>query len=46
VLLQSIRTELGLGKPFFGLHMSIGYANEKNIEHSEYLHDLIKKGYI
>lgn len=44
--LQSIRTELGLGKPFFGMHMSIGYANEKNIEHSEYLHDLIKKGYI
>jgi len=45
-LLQSIRTELGLGKPFFGMHMSLGYANEKNIEHSEYLHGLIKKGYI
>lgn len=45
-LLQSIRSELGLSKPFFGMHMSIGYANEKNIEHSEYLHELIKKGYI
>jgi hypothetical protein len=45
-LLQSIRSELGLGKPFFGMHMSIGYANEKNIEHSEYLHELIKKGFI
>lgn len=45
-LLQSIRTELGLGEPFFGMHMSIGYANEKNIEHSEYLHDLLRKGFI
>ncbi len=44
--LQAIRSELGLGKPFFGMHMSIGYANEKNIEHSVYIHDLIKKGFI
>lgn len=44
--IQSIRDELGLGKPFFGLHMSIGYANEKNIEHSIYIHELIKKGFI
>lgn len=40
--LQSIRAELGLGKPFFGMHMSIGYANSKNIEHSKYIHELIK----
>jgi hypothetical protein len=45
-LLQSIRNELGLGKPFFGMHMSIGYANDKNIHHSIYIHDLIKKGFI
>ena len=45
-LLQSIRTELGLGRPFFGMHMSLGYANEKNIEHSEYLNSLLKNGYI
>jgi hypothetical protein len=45
-LLQSIRSELGLGKPFFGMHMSLGYANEKNIDHSAYLHDLIKNGFI
>ena len=45
-LLQSIRTELGLDKPFFGMHMSIGYANEKNIDHSTYIHDLIKKDFI
>jgi hypothetical protein len=45
-LLQSIRTELGLDKPFFGMHMSIGYANEKNIDHSAYIHDLLTKGFI
>lgn len=45
-LLQKIRYELGLSKPFFGLHMSIGYCNEKNIEHSRYIHDCIKKGFI
>lgn len=44
--IQAIRSELGLGRPYFGLHMSIGYANEKNIEHSAYIHESIKKGYI
>ena len=44
--LQSIRNELGLGKPYYGMHMSLGYANEKNIEHSKYIHRLIKKGFI
>lgn len=44
--LQAIRNELGLGRPFFGLHMSIGYANEKNIEQSVYIHELIKQGFI
>lgn len=41
--LQSIRDELGLGLPFYGFHLSIGYANSKNIEHSKYIHSLIKK---
>ena len=45
-ILHSIRAELGLDKPFFGLHLSIGYANERNIEHCEYIHDCIKRGYI
>jgi hypothetical protein len=45
-VLQSIRTELGLGRPYWGMHMSIGYANEKMIEHSEYIHSLIKNGFI
>ncbi len=45
--LQAIRTELGLCKPFFGRHMSIGYARPGLMEeHSKYLHDLIKKGFI
>jgi hypothetical protein len=45
-ILHSIRAEVGLDKPFFGLHMSIGYANEKNVEQSTYIHDLIKKDFI
>lgn len=45
-LLHGIRSELGLGRPYWGLHMTIGYANEKNIDHSIYIHDLIKKGLI
>lgn len=44
--LHGIRAELGLGKPFWGLHMTIGYANEKNVEHSKYIHKLIKSGLI
>jgi hypothetical protein len=42
--LQNIRNEIGLGKPYWGLHMAIGYANLKNIEHSKYIVDLINKG--
>ena len=45
-LLQGIREELGLGKPYWGMHMSVGYANEKNLYHSVYIHNLIKKGLI
>lgn len=45
-LLHEIRAEVGLGRPHFGLHMSIGYANEKNIYQSTYIHDCVKKGFI
>lgn len=45
-LLHGIRAELGLGRPFWGLHMTIGYANEKNLFHSQYIHGLIKQGFI
>jgi len=44
--LHSIRAELGLGKPYFGLHMTIGLVNEKNIAHSEYINTLNEKGFI
>jgi hypothetical protein len=44
--LHGIRAELGLSKPFWGLHMSLGYANNKNMDHSNYIHRLIKKGLI
>ncbi len=43
--LHAIRTELGIGRPHFGIHMSLGYANEKNIEHSTYIHECIVKGF-
>ncbi len=41
--IQKIREEAGLSKPFFGLHMTIGFANSKNVEQSKYIHRLIKK---
>jgi hypothetical protein len=45
-LLHSIREEVGLGLPYFGLHLSVGYVNPRYEEHSRYIHDLIKEGYI
>lgn len=41
--LLDIRSELGLDKPYYGMHMTIGYANERNIEHSKYIIDLLTK---
>jgi hypothetical protein len=41
--LHSIRNEIGLSRPYFGLHMSIGYANEKNIKQSKYILNLINE---
>lgn len=40
--LHGIREELGLGRPYYGLHLSLGHANEKNQEQSAYIHRLIK----
>jgi hypothetical protein len=40
---EAIRQEIGLNKePYFGLHLTIGYMNEKNMEHSEYIFNSIK----
>lgn len=41
VELQAIRNELGIGIPYYGLHLTIGSANEKNIPHSDYIHRLL-----
>ena len=40
--IHDIRAEIGLGRPFFGLHMTIGTANEKNLFHSNYILNLIR----
>ena len=40
---EELRSEIGLGRPFFNYHMTIGYANERNIEHSQYIVGLIDK---
>lgn len=40
---DKVRKELGLGEPFFSYHMTIGWANEKNIDQSRYIHGLLKK---
>lgn len=35
---ESIREAMGLTRdPYFGLHLTIGHVNEKNIKHSEYI---------
>jgi hypothetical protein len=44
--LHDIRTELGLSRPYFGLHMTIGLANDRNIQHSEYIIRGIQNGLI
>lgn len=46
-VLQEIREELGLGNPYWGLHMTIGRARTGIMEeHCKYIHDLIIKGFI
>jgi hypothetical protein len=45
-LLHDIRNEIGLGRPHWGLHMSIGYANERNVEHSRYILRQINNGLV
>ena len=46
-ILQTIRTELGLGRPYWGLHMTIGHASSVRMqEHSKYICRLINNGFI
>jgi len=45
-MLHDIRAELGLSHPFWGFHMTVGYANERWIHHSQYIHELVKTNLI
>lgn len=36
---DSIRSSMGLGEPYFGLHMTIGLATHLQLEHSKYITD-------
>ena len=41
---RNIRSAMGLTPdPYFGLHLTIGHANERNIEHSEYILNQCKR---
>jgi hypothetical protein len=41
---ENIRESLGLSRnPYFGFHLTIGHANELNIQHSEYILNQIKR---
>jgi hypothetical protein len=41
---ESIREVMGLNRePYFGLHLTLGYTNEKTIQHSEYILRQCKK---
>ena len=44
--LQSIRNELGLGKPYFGMHMTIGTPHPLYQDHLVYIHESIVNGFI
>lgn len=44
--LHDIRSEIGLGRPYYGLHMTIGNCHPKQQEHSEYILNLLKSGFI
>lgn len=40
--IEAIREVAGLTRiPYFQLHLTLGYANEKNIAHSKYIHEQI-----
>lgn len=37
------KTAGGVPEPYFGLHLTLGYANEKNLAHSQYIHRCCKR---
>lgn len=41
---RNIRSAMGLTPdPYFGFHLTIGLANERNLDHSKYIIDVCKK---
>jgi len=41
---ESIREAMGLSRePYFGLHLTLGLANERNLEHSKYILETCKR---
>lgn len=41
---KSIRQTIGLNPdPYFSFHLTLGYANERNAEHSQYIKKVIEK---
>lgn len=44
--MHEMRGELGLGRPHWGLHMTIGCPNDKNESHSRRLHRQLHEGLI
>lgn len=41
---ESIRMALGLSSvPYFGFHLTLGHANERNLEHSKYILEQCKR---
>ena len=36
-----IRKDAGLGKPYFGFHLTVGLVDEKRLEFSEYIHRMM-----
>ncbi len=44
ILFKEIRNDAGLKEPYFNFHLTIGFPNEYNIDHSNYIHNLLVKG--
>lgn len=42
--LINIRKKIGLNKPYWNLHLSLGYANSRNLDHSKYIVRMINNG--
>ena len=41
---EIIRESMGLSKePYFGFHLTIGYVNDRNLGHSEYIYNTVKQ---